>query len=1347
MKTTHKPLALLLALSLLVSLSLPVLAADATLPEMTAFEFYVEYTGTEHEFVSYIGDTIELPLKITVRKNPDAPDDAALPPFSVKGSPDLDIASVDSKELGQDETDSNVYTCKLTLELTKPTEPQAKLTVTPEIVFTDNKYAPIKCTPVELTLTVTPKFILHIGEKATDRNVDLYGVGDKREIAVWAELDPNTPSGINLPEDINLTFDTDGNVSVNFKTDVGTTSDIILSSSKRTLVIEAQNVCADTLTIKPVLKRGNVELTPFEGAKWEPLSVTVKEATARPPEFTMTLSPNSQIVSASEEFELDYSLEVAGSEMPETLTIQFNSSDPGSVEVGEHTATLDGGKITGKVKLKAVKATEAEVRITSRVVVNGTGYDPGGSYNSCIVRVGSITLTTSGDRHQLIVDGTLQLTQTVEGAAKNVSKWYWSMEGDTNAASVSDGGLVRGQQVGDVTIIRSGELNGHTFTARYQLSVVRNRAASIEASLPSTGSLSFAALLDNGTLYNACSGLTGYSLSYITGLFVSPAQGTLYMGYLSEADTGSGVATSDTFYTSGSNSLRNVSFVPKPDFTGDATIRYTGVAANGQNYTGEIVVKVTGRTGSAISYSVQVGESVTFQAEDFSTFCYSATGRSVNYVTFTPPPERYGTLYYNYTSPDVFESVVYANTRYYRVANPSLDRITFVPNPEYEGVVPISFVMMDSAGVPTSASLSISVMNPQGGTDNGIRYAVRSGERVYFDEYDFTELCYDETNYSLSYITLQSLPYSSVGTVYHGVNSYAYTWGTRYYVSNSTSLIQNLNFLANTNYEGEVKIPFTGYSTKGTSFTGEITIRVSKTGLLSYTVRAGQNVTLEEDDFNEASLNTTGYTLSYIQFQSVPQSYMGTLYAGSTAASPGTSYYYRSNAGGRLLRDLSFTASAYFLGDVTIPFTGRDVHGASFSGEVTITVTSAGSSISYTLKSGQRLKLDPEDFYSASYDETGYPLNYIRFTSTPSSAQGRLYANSYSSPVYIGNNYNYSGSYSLLKDVNFLSASGFAGSLEVTFTGYSTRGTSFTGTITFHVERAGAVQPIYYETTGPAVSLRPADFSAAVKDALSDDVTSVRLVAPDSASGKLYVDYTSPIYHSDFQNNHDYALLDTSRIAFVPAEGSSGTLYIAYTATDRSGNTCGGSIRVQSSVPTASRYFNDMLYASWAVQPVDFLRHYNILLGITTTEFMPFAETRRGDYVLMLSRAFNLPGASGTPYLDVPANVYYAPAIASAQALGILDEGDHFYPNDSITFQDACVYLYRCLKRENRVQTGYWSDLYQFTDRDQIAPYAIEAMASLVRSGVVIGDNVKRLNPTAPLTRAQMAMLLYRVVA
>jgi hypothetical protein len=77
----------------------------------------------------------------------------------------------------------------------------------------------------------------------------------------------------------------------------------------------------------------------------------------------------------------------------------------------------------------------------------------------------------------------------------------------------------------------------------------------------------------------------------------------------------------------------------------------------------------------------------------------------------------------------------------------------------------------------------------------------------------------------------------------------------------------------------------------------------------------------------------------------------------------------------------------------------------------------------------------------------------------------------------------------------------------------------------------------------------------------------------------------------------------------------------------------------------------------------------------------------------------------------------------------------------------SCHMLYNALKVIGQLPEGdSGKTLPDFSDADDIAPWAIEAMKLLVETGMVSGSN-GRLFPGETTTRAQMAQILYSLLS
>lgn len=182
-------------------------------------------------------------------------------------------------------------------------------------------------------------------------------------------------------------------------------------------------------------------------------------------------------------------------------------------------------------------------------------------------------------------------------------------------------------------------------------------------------------------------------------------------------------------------------------------------------------------------------------------------------------------------------------------------------------------------------------------------------------------------------------------------------------------------------------------------------------------------------------------------------------------------------------------------------------------------------------------------------------------------------------------------------------------------------------------------------------------------------------------------------------------------------------------------------------VPEHSVFFADVGEGHrWAVQSVDYLANHNIVSGTERLVYSPAQTLTRADFVTMLARAYQMSDyVSADNFPDVPDNAYYSEAVSAAKNLGIIsgDSDGNFRPTDPLTRQDAMVMLRRTLGR-----TGLFfpeGSLAAFSDAESIAPYARTDIAALAAAGVISGTNGK-LNPTSSVTRAEMAVMLYRAL-
>lgn len=836
------------------------------------------------------------------------------------------------------------------------------------------------------------------------------------------------------------------------------------------------------------------------------------------------------------------------------------------------------------------------------------------------------------------------------GGADNSGSIIWSSS-DESIVSVYNGRLTA-RMPGTVKITAS--LVGYP-DAEVTVTVQEDTSALIQGgSVTAGGSLNLSSIA--GQLNSISVSKTGSALSYITNLSVPTSQGIVHDSYRSEPDTGAGVGATDRFYLSGNTALgqtplSHLSFVARNTFSGTANIGYTGCTVDNQFFSGTI--RVTVSAASDVWYSAVAEQPLSFQADDFNRICQSKQGgRSLSYVTFTLPQSSWGELRYDYNGATHPGQAVVSGAQYYRSRTPSLDRISFIPSSTCPSSVAIAYRATDANGGSYSGVVTISVTKASGGSSlSDVRLSGVRGQRVAFPASAFNAACVSTIGETLSYVRFGSLPASSEGVLYvnywaSGSYSGMVSANTSYYYSGVPNL-GTISFVSTSTAPDQVAIPYTGYGAKGTVYTGTVYISLNDANQSGtrYSVISGKSVSFNVNDFNNACINATGASLNYVRFNTTPSSTQGYLryryISGSNYGAVYTSTQcYRVNPNSwsstALIGNVYFQANAGYVGTITLPYTGYNTNGISFTGEVVIEVTP--NTITYTGTNANPLQISASQVSSACSGLMSRPLSYITLNNLPASTAGRLYV------------------------------------------GYTSLGTG----------------------------------------------------TPANTGTRYYVSGNPNI----------------SQLSFVPRGRYEGQVTVGYTAVSTSGEQITGQILFNIIPATSSRYFRDMGNHVWAASAADYLRLNGISNGWgSNTTFVPAQKVMRRDFMVMLNRAFKFPYAGSYSFSDVPTNAYYSQALASAKQLGIVSAADNrFRPAEGLTREDAMVMIYNTLVAMGKTPiSGTEADLARFTDNAQISSSARNAVASLVRLGVIRGSNGK-LNPKETITRAETAIILHYVL-
>ena len=513
---------------------------------------------------------------------------------------------------------------------------------------------------------------------------------------------------------------------------------------------------------------------------------------------------------------------------------------------------------------------------------------------------------------------------------------------------------------------------------------------------------------------------------------------------------------------------------------------------------------------------------------------------------------------------------------------------------------------------------------------------------------------------SLNYLSGLSVP-TDQGTLYYryvGEGDTGAGIGTseRFYVSPGAGqlALSEIIFVPKAGFSGTATISYTGYVSGTEFFTGSMEISVAQQVDVTYSTANGKAVQLDPYDFSLVCQNKTGRDLSYITF-TLPDAEDGSLvYNYLSAQNPGTPV--RTNepykyTGSPSLGSVFFLPAPDAAGTVRLSYTGWNVNGESYEATLIIRIgtdTDAEYIARYSVSRGNTVSFRSSDFNELAQEFNNKDLRYVRFTDLPAASRGVLY---YNGNTKVSTSLSYyhttsSSSSRLLSNVSFTAASDFTGTLDIPFTGVTTNGERFSGSVRIVVTQPSTgTKTISYATRCSPVLFYTSDFISACVAYGLDDLVSVQFLTTSvPGAGTLYSSYggirSVNVKASSATKYRVDGTPALSQLVFVPRVGYQGTVTLDYTGTDSNGKTYQGQVRITITPNTLSSYFVDLGNYTWAVASVDYLAGQGIISGTGRRTFSPGNPISRGDFVLMLDRTFQFPSTALGGFPDFPQNSY-----------------------------------------------------------------------------------------------------------
>ncbi len=854
--------------------------------------------------------------------------------------------------------------------------------------------------------------------------------------------------------------------------------------------------------------------------------------------------------------------------------------------------------------------------------------------------------------------------------------------------------------------------------------------------------------------------------------------------------------------------LDDISIATTRNFKDEVKLTFTVYGSGSRSVSGTLVLTPDGKTssgsstkGAKITYKADSSDNVEFDPDDFADVFWDEYDSDPRYVVFdNPTSTQYAELSlfyrrgasreYEFSRSELRNTYFYFDSDAY--GDYPLEDISVATTRDFEDEVRLTFTVYGSGSRSVSGILILSPDGSSSGssTRGDIEYKVEPGEEVEFDEDDFEEYFSDNQSGQFAYVefTRTTDLSSSTGTIYY---DYDYSDEEEFTASNLKNYkfyyynysnygdypLDDLSFVADDDFDGEVVLKFRAWSTNNRSEDGTLVIRstdsaANSKGTITYEVASSGNIALSENDFWRFYDEKGGSgSLSYVTFPNASKlsSPNGLFYVGSDALS-GTllswdsledyKFYYSGSysSSGFSLGDLHFAAGRNYTKSISLAFRAwssgtRYVDGTLVlkpgSGSNPGTVPGVtGGIVSYSTTYNSNLQLNPNDF--SRFLKQSYPtaaLQYVKLGGVPST--GTLYYNYYNTSSYGARQtalnaasvstlmFYFSpttaGQYSL-SELTFHPNNKANYCETIPFTAYGSGGQAVSGTILISVTLSAVTDVYGAVPRNNAVNFPAANFYNVVLGGTGTALASIRLLKlPASTAGSVYLG--SVLANTSAQYTYAASNQSISQLRFVPASGFTGSVeipYMAYNASNipiATGKFCLGVLNATSI--SGVKKFSDVTATTWCYKYVTELSDAGVIGGYANGTFRPNSSVTYGAALklVMLAAGYAAPAAAGS-------KGEFEAYLAKARADGLVS---------------GTVSLTKAITRLQMAQLAAKALKLSITDLPSVKPFTDSTdpyLQALNAAGIVEGyfsNGTSTYRPNNTLTRGQMSAIVWRM--
>lgn len=166
---------------------------------------------------------------------------------------------------------------------------------------------------------------------------------------------------------------------------------------------------------------------------------------------------------------------------------------------------------------------------------------------------------------------------------------------------------------------------------------------------------------------------------------------------------------------------------------------------------------------------------------------------------------------------------------------------------------------------------------------------------------------------------------------------------------------------------------------------------------------------------------------------------------------------------------------------------------------------------------------------------------------------------------------------------------------------------------------------------------------------------------------------------------------------------------------------------------------------------IEVLAQSSVINGRSENSFFPKSTMTRAEFAAITVRALGLPKQIGSSFSDVKQNAWYAEAVGTACAYGIVNgvSESEFQPEATISVEQASVMVARAAKlcgiNSDLNDTAVRNILAEFTDYQKVSDWAKSSLAFCFENNISDRSKIE-IKPQEAVCREEIAQMLYHML-